>query len=143
MKSKLLQVMGIALLSAAGNPLHASELVYVPFNPSFGGNPLNGTVLLNSAQATKRHEEDRTASGSTLLSKSPLQSFNESLERAILSRLASAATSEIFNDQGALQPGTVETANFTIVISDLGNGALMITTTDRVTGASTSFQVSQ
>jgi curli production assembly/transport component CsgF len=29
----------------------AQQKVYVPVNPTFGGNPLNGTFLLNSAQA--------------------------------------------------------------------------------------------
>jgi curli production assembly/transport component CsgF len=42
---------------------------------------------------------------------------------------------------GGLQPGTVETGNFRITIVDSGGGVLTITTTDKVTGASTSFQV--
>jgi curli production assembly/transport component CsgF len=29
----------------------ASEMVYHPVNPTFGGNPLNGTFLLSTAQA--------------------------------------------------------------------------------------------
>lgn len=138
MKNKLLLLASLTALAAGGNT-SATEIVYVPFNPSFGGNPLNGSVLLNSAQATKRHQENPMA-GLNLSERSPLQSFNESLERAILSRLASSATAEIFNEDGSLKEGTVTTNNFSIVITDIG-GSLMITTTDRVTGASTSFQV--
>ena len=37
------------LLLSSG--LSATELVYTPVNPSFGGSPLNGAWLLGSAQA--------------------------------------------------------------------------------------------
>ena len=40
-----------SLLIAASAPIHASELVYHPVSPTFGGNPLNGTFLLSQAQA--------------------------------------------------------------------------------------------
>ena len=32
-------------------PAAASELIYHPVNPTFGGNPLNGSFLLSQAQA--------------------------------------------------------------------------------------------
>lgn len=35
----------------ASAPAFASELVYHPISPSFGGNPLNGSFLLSTAQA--------------------------------------------------------------------------------------------
>jgi curli production assembly/transport component CsgF len=35
----------------ASTPVFASQLVYHPINPSLGGNPLNGTALLATAQA--------------------------------------------------------------------------------------------
>jgi curli production assembly/transport component CsgF len=41
----------IALGVAASAPAFASELVYHPVNPTFGGNPLNGSFLLSTAQA--------------------------------------------------------------------------------------------
>ncbi len=117
----------------------ATELVYTPVNPSFGGSPLNGQPLLNSAQATNKHKEPVTP----LSQKTSLQQFNEMLERSVLSQLASAATSNVLGPAGKLTPGTVETGNFRIVITDLGGGILQITTIDKVTGASTSFQVGQ
>jgi hypothetical protein len=43
----------------------ATELVYTPVNPAFGGNPLNGTWLLNNAQAQNDYDDpdlkDRTS----------------------------------------------------------------------------------
>src|SRR5580698_176971 len=35
----------------ASAPALASEMVYHPVNPTFGGNPLNGSFLLSTAQA--------------------------------------------------------------------------------------------
>ncbi len=118
----------------------ASELVYTPVNPSFGGSPFNGANLLNSAQATNKHQDPNAASSSSYFNQTPLQQFNDNLERSVLSQLSSAATSGIIAG-GKLVPGSVQTGNFNITISDLGGGLLQITTTDKVSGASTSFQV--
>src|SRR3546814_1754769 len=52
--------------------------------------------------------------------KSPLQLFNETLERSIISRLASAASSKIVNADGQFVPGNLETDSFLISIVDLG-----------------------
>lgn len=52
-----------ALLAAAvvlplfAGPVIASQLIYTPVNPSFGGNPLNGPYLLQKAQANKSFEQ--------------------------------------------------------------------------------------
>ena len=131
----------LAALSCACNTAIATELVYTPVNPAFGGSPLNGSVLLNAAQAQNKHK-DPDDPANQFSEKSPLQQFNESLQRSVLSQLASAATSSVISD-GRLVPGTVQTGDFKIVVSDLGGGMLQITTTDLVTGAVTSFQVSQ
>lgn len=39
------------ILFGSGSAAVASEIVYHPVNPTFGGNPLNGTPLLSQAQA--------------------------------------------------------------------------------------------
>lgn len=36
---------------SAAAPALASQMVYHPVNPTFGGNPLNGSSLLSTAQA--------------------------------------------------------------------------------------------
>jgi curli production assembly/transport component CsgF len=41
----------IAIGIPASGPALASEMVYHPVNPTFGGNPLNGSFLLSTAQA--------------------------------------------------------------------------------------------
>jgi curli production assembly/transport component CsgF len=133
---------GGVLLAMHMTQAFATELIYYPVNPNFGGNPINGSVLLNSAQATNKHK-DPDAKTAAATQKTPLQQFNDQLERSILSQLASAASSKISGPSGTLAPGTVETGNFRIDISDIGGGLLLVTTTDKVTGASTSFQVGQ
>jgi curli production assembly/transport component CsgF len=128
----------IALLVVC--PAVATELVYQPVNPAFGGSPLNGAVLLNNAQAQNKTKDPDAPS---LHPKSALQQFNDTLQRSILSQLASAATSKVIGADGLLVPGSVETGDFRISIVDTGDGMLTITTTDKTTGASTSFQVNK
>lgn len=130
--------MTCSLFIVAGNA-GATELVYVPVNPSFGGNPQYGSVLMGTASATNKHN----VSASSLFNQSPLEQFNQTLERTVLNQLASAATSKFIGADGKLMPGTFSTANFNITITDLGGGVLHITTTDKKTGATTTFDVSQ
>lgn len=131
-------VFAISFQLAAAGTASATELVYTPVNPHFGGSPLNGSVLLNAAQA-----QNKTKDPDSALNKpdSALQQFNESLQRSVLGRLAAAATSNILGPNGQLIPGTVETGDFLITISDTGNGTLRVVTTDKLSGASTSFEV--
>lgn len=146
MKKTPLAARWMAAIAAAGcasTAAHATEMVYYPVNPSFGGSPLNGPWMLNSAQAQNKHTDPDAGGGFELEEKTPLQQFNESLERAVLNRLASTASAQLAGADGQLQPGTVETGNFIIDIVDLGGGVLQITTTDKVLGTSTSFQVGQ
>lgn len=127
-------------------PMWATELVYVPVNPVFGGNPLNGSTLLGIAQAINTHTEDPNRpglSGAGFTPPTALEQFNDILQRTILGRVAAATTSSIVGNDGRLIPGQVETTDFRINIVDLGGGLLQIVTTDKLTGASTSFQVSQ
>lgn len=129
----------VTLVSAAS----AGQLIYTPVNPSFGGNPLNGNYLLGSAQAQNKHEPPSKDLGkSELGQQTALDRFNQTLEQSMLSRISAAATSQLFDNSGNLIPGTVNTQSFTIVVADAGSGLLTITTTDKTTGQTTSFQVS-
>lgn len=121
----------------------ATELIYTPVNPAFGGSPLNSATLLNAANAQNKHKDPEEALNRARTQATPLQQFNETLQRSILSRVASAATGQVLDAGGKLVPGVVDSANFRIAVTDQGNGSLDITTTDKTTGVSTSFQVSQ
>lgn len=137
----LVVVASLALLAGICSGVQASELTYVPNNPSFGGNPLNGPVLLNQAQAQNHYVEKSSSSGAS--GQTALTQFNSMLQSAILSRVSSAVTSSIVGANGQLVPGTVETTDFRIAITNLQGGLLQIVTTDKNTGQTTQFQVNQ
>ncbi len=124
----------------------ATDMVYVPVNPAFGGNPLHGPNLLSSAQAGNRYHDPSRPSPSlsgALSGQSTLQQFNDILQRSILNRIATATASGIVGGDGKLIPGAIDTRDFHIEIVDLGGGLLQIKTTDKANGSSTSFQISQ
>lgn len=138
---RIASIAAALLLPAAAQ---TTEIVYTPVNPSFGGNPLNGAVLMNSANAQNTFEDPRFADALSRLNsgRSQLELFNQQLQSLILSRIATSIGDSLFDSSGNLIPGTIETSSFIISIVDTGDGTLLITTTDKVTGASTSFQVS-
>ena len=137
---KNIRTLAMLLAVPAGTAM-ATEIVYQPVNPSFGGNPLNSAHLLNSANIQNKYPSDPNAP-SFGRGSSQLDLFNQRLQSLILDRIASSITGSLFDANGNLQPGTVETSTFLITIVDLGGGVLLITTTDKTTGASTSFEIS-
>lgn len=124
--------------SATMAPVSATEMIYTPINPSFGGNPNHGPVLLSTAQAQNSYKDPSITSTVEL---TPLQQFNQSLQRSVLSRLSAAATTGLIGSSGQLIPGVIDTGNYHIVISDLGSGVLQVSTTDKTTGENVMFQV--
>lgn len=53
----------LVIAVAATSSASAGQLVYQPTNPSFGGNPLNGSWLLGQAQAQIQGEGGGSGSG--------------------------------------------------------------------------------
>jgi curli production assembly/transport component CsgF len=126
----------IALVLAAAmhlQPAAATELVHSFVNPTFGGNPANGTMLMNVATAQNSNKAP---------SLTPLEQFNKQLQQAILNKLASQTMSYMFGGSNTLSPGSYETAGYAVDIVSDGSGGLVITTTDRSSGATASFNVS-
>ena len=139
---KSIMVAAAFVLAPAGGTL-ASEIVYTPVNPAFGGNPLNGPHLLNIANSINHYSDPNALSPFARTGQSQLDLFNQRLQSLILDRIANSLTSSLFDANGNLQQGAIETSTFLISIVDLGGGVLQITTTDKTTGASTSFQITQ
>lgn len=112
----------------------ATELIYTPNNPTFGGNPNNGPVLLQDAQAQNR---------STAPTLTPLQRFQTNLQQAILNNLANQIKTDLFGTNGtSITPGVYTAGNYTVTVTDNGDGTLTINTYDNTNGASASFTVS-
>ena len=128
---RLVSAFAIACALQAG-PSCATELVYTPINPTFGGNPNNAPGLLAQANAQNKYKAPV---------KSDLDAFNDNLQKAILSRLSSQALTSLFGKGSTLAPGNYDTGAFTITVTDIGNGILKILTTDKSTGSVVSFEV--
>ncbi len=128
------------LVAALSAPLFSSEIVYTPVNPSFGGHALNGSVLLNAANAQNNFKDPKRRKPKT-----PAERFSETLQRSILNRIAFATSSSLLDANGNLVPTTapLQTNDFTISINDLGGGSLGVVVVDKITGQTTEFSVCQ
>ncbi len=133
-------VFGMAMLLIAAAPGVASELVYTPVNPSFGGNPLNSNHLFNIANGQNDHGDPGLDNASR---KSELDQFNERIQRLVLSQVASAVARPIVGSAGELIPGEVETQDFVITVENIGSDLLRITTLEKLTGEETVFELNQ
>ncbi|WP_444929761.1 curli assembly protein CsgF [Microbulbifer sp. SSSA002] len=110
----------------------ATELIYTPVNPSFGGNPLNGTYLLQNAQSQDTHEDPDTPD-SLYEQPSALDRFSDSLETRLLNQL--------LTDVGDGNSGELVTDDFIVQIIDV-DGVLTVLITDRSTGDKSEIVIS-
>lgn len=108
----------------------AGPLVYQPVNPSFGGNPLNGSYLLNNAQSQNTFKDPDIAAR---VQRSDLDRFTDSLQSRLLSQLLA--------DVGNSNTGSLVTDDFSIHIVDDGSGGLNVQITDLTTGEMTAISV--
>lgn len=115
----------VALLCCTG--VRATEIIYTPISPTFGGNPLNGTFLLSKANAQNAHTEDR--------SKDFVQRFKESLERNILSQITRKFA------EGKLNEGIFDAGDYKITVVDLGGGRFEVTILNELTGETTVIEM--
>jgi curli production assembly/transport component CsgF len=122
----------IAAVSATSASVSATELIYEPVNPNFGGNPLNGSYLLNNAQSQDRHKDpDRPED--LYEQPSALDRFTDSLETRLLNQL--------LTDVGNGNSGELITDDFVVQIVD-NDGVLTVLVTDRNTGDTSEIIVS-
>lgn len=133
-KMKRINILLIVAAFPMGNFAAASELLYRPINPSFGGNPNNSTHLFSLANTQNQFLPGREQL-------TPLEEFNERLQRALLGRISSAVSQDIVDGDGNIVPGVFETLDYTINITDLGGGVMRIDTTDKATGNVTTIEV--
>ncbi len=119
------------LLTVVMLDVNASELVYQPVNPNFGGSPLNGSQLLSNANAQNNYK-DPDSGRSPYSQLSALDRFTSSLESRLLSQLLSDI------DDG--NSGSLVTDDFIIDITD-DSGTLTVVVTDLATGEVTEIEV--
>ena len=85
MKNLTICILTVLMLLIAGlaEQVRAQQFVYEPRNPAFGGNPMNYSWMLSSANAQNQHEATRDPR----LTRDPLADFQASLQRQVLSQL--------------------------------------------------------
>ncbi|WP_372242571.1 curli assembly protein CsgF [Pseudomonas sp. C1C7] len=129
----VLQSAGLCLLGLGASALvQATELVYTPVNPAFGGNPLNGTWLLNNAQAQNDYDDPDLKNRATATGTSALERFSAQLQSRLLGQLL-----DNINNGNT---GSLSTDAFIVNVVD-DSGALTIEVTDRATGEVSEIKV--
>jgi curli production assembly/transport component CsgF len=127
---------------AAASTTEASELVYQPINPSFGGNPFNSDHLLGLADRQNTHNGSGSSSGGSTAAISALsqgQQFANQLQSRMMSALSANITEAMFGEN-AQAAGEVVFGSQTISWTNDGTN-IALTIFDSSTGGTTTIQV--
>jgi len=124
MNRTIIAVSTCLCLSSFSLSSQATELVYTPVNPNFGGNPLNGPTLLNEAQAQNDYK-DPDLRRTTTTGTTALERFSQQLQSSLLSQVLTNIRSG--------NTGSLTTDAFIVNVVD-DSGSLSIQITDRATG---------
>jgi curli production assembly/transport component CsgF len=118
--------------------LSAQDLIYTPKNPAFGGSPINYQWLLNSANTQNKF----TATGdASRFQRDPLEDFQNSLQRQILSQLTRDIVRNQFGEDGqAAEESRFEFGEFTIDVTP-GPDGVQIRIFNILTGDETSITI--
>lgn len=128
MKNRMFrQLLTISVSTLLVGNLAATELVYTPVNPSFGGSPLNGSFLLNKANSQNDNQ-------SATSSKDFVTRFKESLERNIINTITRGVA------DGEITDGVYDTGDFRVEVVSTGNG-VMLTITNLLSGEVTVIEM--
>lgn len=132
----------LTLTFSSAVPVNASQLIYQPINPAFGGFSGNGNVLLNNANVQNDFgDPNADSSGYPGLNRDPLENFKDSLNRQVLTLIARKVVEEAFGTTTGLgSGGTYAMDGYEITITP-GTDAISISITDTLTGNTTLLTV--
>ena len=116
--------------------VEASELVYRPRNPNFGGNPLNGAFLLGTAQAQNDFQDKSLSSFGRPTTG---QDFADRITSALISRVALEIGNQILGENAQNQ-GEFQLDGTSIRFERVGN-QVVINIIDTATGGSTTIEI--
>ena len=123
------------LFLMSGRPANATELIYTPVNPSFGGSPFNWSGLLQSATLQNKFKEERPVR----VPKTALERFTEQLEYSVFSRMANRIVNAAFGED-TLQPGEYIFGNYNMSVTTDASGITTVIT-EISTGNTTTVQI--
>ncbi|UGB02263.1 curli production assembly/transport protein CsgF [Leclercia sp. G3L] len=119
-------LMLIPSLSWAGN------MTFQFRNPNFGGNPNNGSFLLNSAQAQNSYKDSSADDDFGIETPSALDNFTQAIQAQVLGGLLTNINTG--------KPGRMVTSDFIVDIAN-ADGQMQLNVTDRKTGRTSTIQV--
>ena len=121
-----------ASLSLSPPTAAASELVYQPVNPSFGGDSFNSSHLLGLAQAQNSKTEPEEATD-------PLANFERTITSSLLNRIAFQISDSIFGEN-ASESGQFQLGDTILNFQRTGD-QVRVTLVDGITGNTTTIDV--
>lgn len=142
MRNNLVALPIVVVIAGTAATAQASQVHYQPVNPTFGGNPLNGSFLLSTANANNyNHLTNSAALGSFNSTQSTADALRQALISALISQASTLAVNSILgtNNGTPLNSGTVSIAGETITFNRVG-GQINIVLTDP-TGTQTQVSV--
>lgn len=124
----------LGLMAVLPLPAAATEIIHHFENPSFGGSPLNGPVLLNQATAQNNLKDPSIAARTSTAQQTPLERFKANLESSILSQVSRSTSQNLFDRNGNLLLGTnLQFDGFSITVDRTPvNGTVNINITDGI-----------
>lgn len=140
LKSSLL-IFYIVLNFFTCSSLYASELTFKFTNPSFGGDPLYGTFLLQQAQLQNKFKEKPSF---LYKPRSLLDRFSEFFTNQLIYRMADLMLDQIFGEDGTLpeEKQTYTVGNFKISFDPISKSDFYVfTIEDLSTGQTTSIEI--
>lgn len=123
MNKRLLVLLYLMLFGTVA--AHAQSFVYHPNNPNFGGNTFNYSWMLSSATAQDRTTDPSARRNTgTSTQTSTLDSYAQSLQNQLLSRITSSLISKQFGES-TLKPGTYTFGDFQVEITNGTDGVVV------------------
>lgn len=127
-----MRVFYIALIALFISPVSwGGNMVFQFVNPNFGGNPNNGSFLLNEANAQNSYKDPNGYDFDTS-TPSPLDNFTSVIQSQLLGNLMGNIS------QG--KPGRLVTKDFIVDVKNT-DGRLTMNILDRTTGKSSTIEV--
>lgn len=123
--SSMNKLLLVFLLLTGAATTYGQSFVYHPNNPNFGGNTFNYAWMLSSATAQDRTTDPSAKKNATTGTQtSTLDSYAQSLQNQLLSRITSNLISKQFGES-TLKPGTYTFGDFQVEISNGTDGVVV------------------
>lgn len=124
---------GAVVLASLSGGAFATELIYTPVNPTFGGNPLNAAGLLANANAQNDYKAPLVEKAQL----TDLEKFNDQVQAAVLAKIRTNVGKTVDGMLGSGVDKTTTVGNYVITYKKEGNNVVIITEDTTIPGSST------